>query len=77
MVQGAEGTDPTAKESAEYYGQYNSYEGPEEGPVKCMCSQYCSDCNEGVELQEPVNGPGAELTEFFSYCGDYTEPDEQ
>ena len=75
-MQWAEGTDPTAKEPAEYYGQYNSDKGPKKGPVELVSGQNGSDCHQWVELQEPVNGPGADLPEFFSYGGDYAEPNE-
>ncbi len=77
VMERTEGTDPTAEEPAEYYGQYDGSEGPEERPVELVSSQDSSNCNEWVKLQEPVDGPGTQLPEFFSDCGDYTEPSEE
>ena len=39
-----------------------------------MGGQYCSDCDERVKLEEPVNRPGPNLPEFFAYCGDNAKP---
>ncbi len=40
-----------------------------------MCSQNGSDCYERIELQEPVDRPGAKLPEFLAYSADYAEPE--
>jgi len=42
-----------------------------------MCGQHCSDCDERVELQKPVDRPGPQLPEFLAYGADYAEPDKE
>jgi len=41
-----------------------------------MRRQYSCDGREWVELEEPVNGPAAQLPESLSHRGDDAEPDE-
>ena len=73
-MQRAKGTDPAAEEPPEYYCQYNRSQRPQKRPIEGMGGQYCSDCHQGVELEEPVNRPAPQLRPFFPYGADDAKP---
>jgi hypothetical protein len=77
VVQRAEGADPTAEESAEYYCQNYHRQGPKQGVVKCMGGQDGADCDEGVEMEKEVNGPASDLRELVAHGAGDAEPDKK
>jgi len=77
MMYRAEGTYPAAEEPSEYYRQHDRCHCPQERPVKLMGGQYGAEGDEGVELDEPVDGPAPQLPEIFAYGTDYAEPQKQ
>ena len=77
MVNGAKGAYPTAKESSQKNCQHHGYKSPQEAPVKCLGAEHGRNCNQGIELKQPVDWPASQLPPPHSNGSNDAKPDEK
>ena len=76
-MQRAEGTNPSAEESAQDNGQDNCQERPHKLFVDGMSAEKRPDSDERIELKNEINRPAPELKPLRSEGGNDTEPDKE
>lgn len=76
LVDGAQRAGKAAKEAAHEQGQQDGDQGPGEGRIERAGGQGRGQGREGVQLQEPVDGPAAQLPPGCTQGGGDAEPQE-
>ena len=76
LVDRAQGAGKTAEEPAHHQGQHNGHQGPGQGRKERAGGQDRGQGGQGVQVQEPVDGPAAQLPPGGSQGGRDAEPQE-
>jgi hypothetical protein len=76
-MNGPERAQPTTKEPAQDDGQYDGGNTPQQAGIQRARAKQRRQTNERVQLDDPVNGPSAQLPPMIAQCGNDTKPDEQ
>ncbi|VTR68083.1 hypothetical protein DESC_690020 [Desulfosarcina cetonica] len=74
LVQGAEGADPTAKHPPQKDGQDQGEKPPQQAGVQTAGGDQAAQAHQGIELQQPVDRPAAQLPEALTQGGNEAKP---
>ena len=76
LVDGAQGTGKAAEEPAHHQGQPDGDQGPGQGRIERAGGQDRGQRRQGVQVQDPVDGPAAPLPPGRPQGGRDAEPQE-
>ena len=77
LVKGAEGAYPAAEKPPQKHGQYYGENPPQKPCIQGSGAQQGGQSHQRIQLNEPVDGPSAQLPPLLAQGGDHAEPEEE